>query len=166
MTLPLLSPLSNVPAPVLMASSEDSRTRRVKRITKFIGKRSLTLNNFLISFYSVQDASVSAQRGRCLTKSDGAWFAPEVLIDLWLEHCPPKSQGYLESVIIDRASRILVKETDKACRLGSLHVPTTKLTADDLDEDFLLSKLEKTYMETLPHLWLLVLSSICRRWRH
>ena len=154
--VPPLSPPLNIPAPVLMASSDDSRTHRVKKITEFIGKRKLTLNDFLISFYSLQDTSVSAHRGRCLTKSDGARFAPEVLIDLWLEHCPQKSQDYLESVIVDRASRILAKETDKACGLGSLHVPTTELTANDLDEDFLLSKLETTYTETLPHLWLLL----------
>ena len=136
--------------------SEDSKTCRVKEITDFISRHNLTLNDFLISFYSLQDTLVSAHRGCCSTKSDGAQFAPEVLIDLWLKHCLLKSQDYLKSIIVDQASRILVKETNKACRLGSLHILTTKLTADDLNEDFLLSKLETTYTETPPLLWMLL----------
>lgn len=146
-----------------MTSEDDSRTRRVKEITGFISNRNLSLNEFLLAFYSSQDTVISAHRGRCLTKSDGVRFAPEELMDLWLKHCPQKGLDYLESVIVDRASRVLVKETDKACKLGSLHVPTTKLTADDLDSDFLLPKLEKTYTETLPYLWLL-LNTLITSW--
>lgn len=88
-----------------------------------------------------------------MTKNDGARFTPEELIDLWLEHCPTRSQGHLEHVIIDRASRIITKETDKACALKSLCISTTSVTADDVDDNFLLSKLETTYTEILPHLW-------------
>jgi len=139
-----------------MSTDDDSKTRRVKEITAFISSRSLSLNEFLIAFYSSQDPSVSAQRGCCLAKSDGCRFAPEELINLWFKHCPSKSRSYLESVVVDRAGKVIIRETDKACKLDSLSIPTTKLGADDLDQDFLLSKLEGVYTETLPQLWFLL----------
>ena len=133
-----------------MAAVEDSRTRRVKEITEFIRSRNWSLNDFLVNFYSSTDSSITTQQGRCLTKSDEARFTPEELIDLWFEHCPQSSRPYLEHVIVDRASRVIVKETHKACQKETLQVPTTSLEADNLDEDFLLSGLEKEYFETLP----------------
>lgn len=139
-----------------MAAIDDSKTRRVKETSTFIRSQGWSLNNFLIAFYSSQDPSVATHRGHCLAKSDGFRFAPEELIDLWFEHCPSNSQSYLESVVVDRAGKIIIRETDKACRLDSLCVPTTKLGADDLDQQFLLSKLEGVYTETLPYLWLLL----------
>ena len=147
------------------ATTDDSKTRRVKEITTFIRSHGWSLNEFLEAFYSSQDPSISAQRGCCLAKSDGSRFAPEELIDLWFKHCPSNSRGYLESVIIDRAGRIIIRETNKACKLDSLCVPTTKLGADDLDQEFLLSKLEGVYTETLPHLWLL-LNMVTTSWNY
>jgi hypothetical protein len=98
-----------------------------------------------------------------LAKGDGCRFAPEELIDLWFEHCPVNSRSYLEGVIIKRAGNIIIGETDKACRMDALCVPTTKIEADDLDEEFLLPKLEGVYRETLPYLWLL-LNTIVTSW--
>jgi len=123
----------------------------------------MSLNDFLIAFYSSQDPSVSTQRGCCLAKVDGSRFAPEELVNLWFEHCPANSRGYLEGVVIKQAGKILIRETDKACKMDSLSVPTTKIEADDLDEKFLLAELEGVYRETLPYLWLL-LSTIATSW--
>ena len=139
-----------------MSSSNDSKTHRVKAVTELIRSQRWTFNDFLIAFYSSGDTSIATQRGRCLTNVDGAQFAPEELLDLWLKHCPLASQGYLEHVIVERTSHIITKETDKACALKSLHVSTTSVTADDLDEHFLLSKLETVYTTTLPLLWFLL----------
>lgn len=138
------------------ARTDNSKTRRVKEVTELIRSQKWSFNNFLIAFYSSSDASIASQRGRCLTKVDGARFAPEELLDLWLDGCPSSSQGYLERVIVDRASRIIIKETDKACALKSLSVSTTSVKADDVDEHFLLSKLESVYTATLPCLWFLL----------
>lgn len=160
-----LSLLFNPPTTIPMATTDDSKTRRVKEITAFIQSRSLSLNEFLIAFYSSQDLSISTQRGCCLAKSNGSRFAPEELIELWFEHCPQKSRSYLESVVINRAGKVIIRETDKACKMDSLCVPTTKLEADDLDEQFLLSKLEGIYTETLPHLWYL-LNVIVTSWNN
>ena len=131
----------------------DSKACKVKEVTNLVRSQSWSFNDFLIAFYSSGDTSIATQRGSCLTKNDGARFAPEELLGLWFDHCPLGSQDYLEHVIVDRASRIIVKETDKACALKSLSVSTTSVEADDLDEDFLLSKLETEYTGTLPHLW-------------
>jgi len=139
-----------------MATTDNSKTRRVKETTEFIHSRNWSLNDFLISFYSSTDSSIAAQRGSCLTKSRETRFAPEELINLWFDHCPRSSLPYLEHVIVNRASKIIIKEADKACGLKSLSVPTTSVTADDLDESFLLSKLETEYTRTLPLLWFLL----------
>lgn len=136
--------------------SDDTKTRKVKEVTNLIRSQSWSFNDFLIAFYSSSDTSIATQRGSCLAKSDGARFAPEELLGLWFDHCPSGSQQYLEHVIVDRASQIIVKETDKACALKSLRVSTTSVEADDLDEDFLLPKLEIEYTGTLPHLWYLL----------
>ena len=146
-----------------MATTDDSKTRRVKEVTAFIQSQSLSLNEFLIAFYSSEDPSISAQRGCCLAKSGGSRFAPGELIDLWFEHCPSNSQSYLESVVIKHTGKVIIRETDKACKLDSLCVPTTKLRADDLDQQFLLSNLEGIYTSTLPHLWHL-LSIVVTSW--
>jgi hypothetical protein len=98
-----------------------------------------------------------------LAKSDGSRFAPEELIDLWFEHCPANSQSYLEEHHHQACREDHHRETDKACKLDSLSVPTTKIEADDLDEEFLLSKLEGVYTETLPYLWLL-LNAVVTSW--
>ena len=136
-----------------MATTDDSKTRRVKEITEFIHSRGWSLNEFLVNFYSSTDGSIATQRGCCLSKRDGARkFAPEELVNLWFAHCPQSSQPYLEHVIMDHASKIITRETRKACKKGSLQVPTTSLKADDLDEDFLLARLDQDYTETLPHL--------------
>jgi hypothetical protein len=139
-----------------MATADNSKTRRVKEITEFIHSRGWSLNGFLINFYSSTDSTVATQRGCCLAKSSGSRFAPEELVNLWFDHCPQSSRPYLERVIIDRASKIIIKETQKACEKESLQVPTTSLEADDLDEDFLLARLETDYAETLPHLCFLL----------
>lgn len=146
-----------------MAATSDSKTRWVKEVTDFIHSCNFSLNDFLITFYSSEDPSISGQRGCCLVKKPGSRFAPEELIDLWFEHCPPNSRSYLESTIIDRAGKIIIKETDKACKLHSLCIPTTQFGADDLDRQFILSGLEGVYIETLPHLWLL-LTAIITSW--
>lgn len=91
-----------------------------------------------------------------MAKSSGSRFAPEELIDLWFEHCPSGGQSYLESVVVKHTVNDIIRETDKACKLDSLHVPMTELGANDLDQQFLLSKLERIYTETLPHLWYLL----------
>lgn len=135
-----------------MATVDNSKTRRVKEITEFIRSRNWSLNDFLINFYSSTDCSIATQRGCCLTKGEGARFAPEELLNLWFDHCPQGSQSYLEHIIINRASKIIMKETQKACEKEFLQVPTTSLEADDLDTDFLLASLEGDYTETLPHL--------------
>jgi len=149
-----ISSKPRLPAP--MPGSDDSKTRRVKEVTDLIRSQNWSFNDFLIAFYSSNDPSIATQRGRCLTKTDGARFALEELVDLWLNHCPSSSQGYLEHVIVDRASRIIIKETDNACALKPLCVSTTSVTADDLDENFLLRKLEALYTTTLPLLWFLL----------
>ena len=100
-----------------------------------------------------------------MAKNEGTRFAPEELIDLWFEHCPPNSQSHLDEAIINRAGKIIISETDKACRVDSLRVPTTKIEADDLDEGFLMGKLEKIYSEAMPYLWLLLHSTITS-WNH
>ena len=141
---------------VLMATASDSKTQRVKEIIAFIRSQNLSLNEFLTAFYSSQDPSLSRQRGCSLTQSKGSRFTPEDLIDLWLTHCPPGGWSYLEGAIINRAGNIIIRETDKACKLDSLRVPTTKIEANDLDEGFLLAKLEGEYRETLPYLWMLL----------
>ena len=146
-----------------MATADDSKTRRVKEITAFIRSRNWSLNEFLIAFYSSEDSSISAQRGCCLAQNDGSRFAPEELIDLWFKHCPSNSQNYLEGVVIDRAGKILIRETDRACKLDSLRISTTDLKADDLDHNFALSKLESIYTVTLPYLWFL-LDAIVTSW--
>lgn len=157
--LPLLAlasptcPLTTVAASH-MPSSDEIKALRVKEVTELIRAQHWSFNDFLIAFYSSSDSSIVTQRGRCLTKSDGARFAPEELVSLWLDHCPPSSRSSLEHVIIDHASRIVTKETDKACAVKSLCVSTTSVTDDDLDEGFLLSKLETEYRSTLPLLWL------------
>ena len=147
--------LSESATPVPMPGS-DSKAHRVKEVTELIRSQNWSFNDFLIAFYSSDDISIATQRGRCLTKSDGARFTPEELLDLWVDHCPAGSQPYLEHVIVDRASRIITKETDRACASKSLSVPTTSVTADDLDENFLLPKLEAEYIGILPHLWFLL----------
>ena len=139
-----------------MATVDDSKTRRVKEITEFIHSCNWSLNEFLINFYLSTDGSIATQRGCCLAKSDGARFAPEELVNLWFAHCPQSSRPYLEHVIVERAGKIIIKETQKACKKDSLQVPTTSLKADDLDKDFLLAKLEQEYTETLPHLCFLL----------
>jgi len=68
-----------------------------------------------------------------LAKSGGSRFAPEELIDLWFEHCPLNSQSYLESVVIKHTGAVIIRETDKACKLDSLRVPTTQLGANSTD---------------------------------
>ena len=146
-----------------MAATDDSNTQRVKEITTFIRSQNLSLNEFLLAFYSSQDPSISKQRGCCLASSDGSRFAPEELIDLWFKHCPQSSRGSLETVIVDRAGKIIIGETDKACKMDSLCVPATKIEVDDLDEEFLLPKLEGIYRESLPFLWLL-LYTIATSW--
>lgn len=150
-TVPALDSQVQVPT----ATTDGSKTRRIKEIIAFIRSRNSSLNEFLIAFYSSQDPSISMQQGCCLAKGDGCPFAPEELIDLWFEHSPPNSRGYLEGAVVRRAGKILIRETDKACKLDSLSGPTTKIEADDPDEEFLLSKLEGVYRETLPCLWLL-----------
>lgn len=158
---PPLFPLSSLP--VFMANIDDSKTQRVKEITAFIHSKGFTLNEFLIAFYSSQDVSIKRQRGCSLTKREQYQFSPEELLDLWLKHCPSNSQGYLKSVVVDRAGEIIIKETSKACKLDSLRVPTTKIEADNLDKDFLLAKLEDVYKEALPSLWML-LNMIATSW--
>jgi len=150
----------NPQTPVFMAGDNDSRTQRVKDITAFIRSHNFSLNEFLIAFYSSEDPSISVQRGCCLAKSASGWFAPKELIDLWFEHCPPNSRDCLERAVINQAGKIITRETDKACELEPLRVPTTKLGADDLDQDFLLAKLERLYTETLPLLWLLLFTVV------
>ena len=147
---------SSPPASVPMAGLNDSKTHRVKEVTELIRSQNWSFNDFLIAFYSSDDTSIASQRGRCLTKVDGARFTPEELLDLWLANCPSGSQSYLEHVIVDRASRIIIKETNRACALKSLSVSTTSVKADDVDEHFLLSKLETVYTATLPCLWFLL----------
>jgi hypothetical protein len=136
--------------------SNNSKARRVKEVIELICSQNWSFNDFLIAFYSTDDTSIATQQGRCLTKSDRARFTPEELLGLWFEHCPPGSQGYLEHVVVDRASRVITKEADKACTSKSLCNPTTSVASDDLDENFLLSKLETEYPGTLPHLWSLL----------
>lgn len=153
-------PHSDLLATAPMAATENSQTWRVKEITEFIHSRNLSMNEFLIAFYSSEDPSISGHQGRCLAKRDGPHFAPEVLMDLWCQYCPPNSRSYLETAIVNHASKIIIKETNKACKLDSLCIPTTKLGANDLDQQFLLSQLEGIYVETLPHLWCLLTSVI------
>ena len=136
--------------------ASDSKTQQVKEITAFIRSKDFTLNEFFIAFYSSQDPAISTLRGQCLALRKESKFAPEELIDLWLKHSPSKSRPYLEGVVVDRAGKIIIKETDRACQLDSLCVPTTKIEVDNLDENFLLSKLEGIYRATLPHLWRLL----------
>ena len=136
-----------------LATMSRSDTSRVKEVASLISSQGWTFNDFLIAFYSSDDPFIAARRGSCLTKTSGARYAPERLLDLWLERCPPGSQEHLKHTIVGCASRIVIKETDKACGLKSLHVSTTSVTADDLDESFLLPKIEMEYARTLPHLW-------------
>jgi hypothetical protein len=145
---------------VLMASSDDSKTRRVKAVTECIREEGFSLNEFLVEFYSSKDPFLSHQRGCSLAQSPGCQFAPRQLIDLWFEHCPQSGQRPLENTIIDWAGQIIIKETDRACKSKSLCVATTKLEADDLDRDFLLAKLERVYNELLPWLWLLLFTVV------
>ena len=139
-----------------MSSSTDPDTQRVKAITGFIGSLGWSLNEFLIVFYSSKDPFISSQRGSCLAKSD----ALGDLLNLWFKHCPSSSWGRLESAVMDQASKIIINEADKACDLDSLRIPTTKVEADDLDEEFLLAKLQTIYTKTLPYLWLLLFTVI------
>lgn len=143
-----------------MPGSDDPDTQRVKAITALICSYGWSLNDFLIAFYSSKDPSVARQRGSCLAKSDGARFAPEDLLNLWFKYCPLSSRGHLESAVMDRASKIIINEADKACNLDSLHIPMTQVEADDLDQEFLLAKLQTIYTETLPYLWLLLFTII------
>lgn len=145
-----------LPSKPPMPGTRDSQARRIKEVTGFVRSQNWSLNDFLLAFYSSGDTSIATHRGRCLTKVDGARFAPEELVDLWLQHCPSGSQNYLEHVIVERASRIITKETDKACALKSLCVSTTSVKADDLDDQFLLSRLEPIYTTILPCLWFLL----------
>jgi hypothetical protein len=139
-----------------MATTRDVRTQRVKEITAFIGSQNLSLNEFLITFYSSQDSSISRQHRSCLMWNDGTRFTPEELIDLWLEKCPSGSRSHLERIIVARAGNIIVREADRACKLDSLRVPTTRVDVDDLEDAFVLAKLEAIYCETLPCLWMLL----------
>jgi hypothetical protein len=146
-----------------MATTSDAKTRRVKEVIGCI--RNLTLNEFLVAFFSSEDPSIARQRGCSLAVNEGSRFASEELIDLWFKHCPPNSWSCLKEAIINRAGKIIISETDEACKMDSLCVPTTKIEAGDLDEDFLMGKLEKVYLEVLPYLWLL-LNAIITSWNH
>lgn len=143
--------------------SDSTKAHRVKEVTALIRSQNWTFNDFLIAFYSSRDDSIAAQRGSCLTKSDGARFAPEELIDLWFDRCPSGSRHDLENVIIDHACHIITKEANKACASKSLCISTTSVAAGDLDEGFLLSKLETEYTGMLPHLWFLLDAVITSR---
>lgn len=149
-TLPTLLEVNSSAAPM---PGNDSETNKVKAVTDLIASQKWSFNDFLIAFYSSGDASIATQRGTCLTKRDGSRFTPEELLDLWLEHSPSRSRPYLKHIIVDRASRIIIKETNKACGLKSLCISATSVEADDLDEDFVLSRLEAEYTGALPQLW-------------
>ena len=136
-----------------MQASSDHDASRVKAVIELIDSQGWSFNSFLIAFYSSSDAFIAKRRGHCLTKSDGARYVPEELLGYWLNNSPAKSRSSLKKVIIDCASKLAIKEADRACVMDSLSVSTTSVTHKDLDEEFLLSRLEGIYTESLPLLW-------------
>lgn len=133
---------------------------KLGKVIELIKLQNWSFNEFLIAFYSSHNTDIAIRRGHCLTKGNEAQYAPEHLLDLWLEHCPTSSRGYLERTIVDRASHIAIKEADKACAMKSLSVAATLVTDKHLDQDFLLSKLQAEYLETLPLLWFFLYSIV------
>lgn len=143
-----------------MSSANNPEAQRVKQVTELIHSQHWSFNDFLIAFYSSKDRSIATQRGQCLMHRDGERYAVGQLLDLWWENCPSASKSDFKHVIINHAARIITKEANKACAMDSLYIPTTSVTASDLDEGFLLSKLQPLYETTLPFLWLLLHSVI------
>jgi len=70
-------------------SSQAWRVEKIHRVTdalKTNGWRSV--NDFLLAFYTSNDPIVSQQARRNLSYTAGQSFAPEKILDAWLDHGP------------------------------------------------------------------------------
>jgi hypothetical protein len=111
----------------------------------------------LLAFYTSHDPIVSQQARRNLSYTAGQSFAPEKILNAWLDHGPSgESQEQLHLAITRKAADIMVKETDKAYHQDELRISSSKLDIPYLTTEFGLKKMLVLYQTVLPCLWLLL----------
>ncbi|KIM71540.1 hypothetical protein PILCRDRAFT_16981 [Piloderma croceum F 1598] len=139
-------------------SSQARRVEKIHGVTdalKTNGWRSV--NDFLLAFYTSNDPIVSQQAQRNLSYTAGQSFAPEKILDAWLDHGPSgESRDQLHLAITRKAAKIMIKETDKAYHQDELRISSSKLDIPYLTTEFGLKKMLVLYQTVLLCLWLLL----------
>jgi hypothetical protein len=137
---------------------QERRVDKLVQVTEAIrdaGWRSF--NDFQLAFYTNDDPAVIQQARTSLRYISGKTFAPDVLLDAWLEHGPPgESRLELKKNLTRKAAAVLVTESTLACRSPDLRLPTTELDNKYLANNFALETLATLYLRILPCLWLLL----------
>lgn len=139
-----------------------SQLRRVEKIQAVLqavkDHNWRSLNDFLLAYYSSNDAEIAQQAGRNIAYTEGKRFAPEQIIDSWLDTAHGETKRQLEMMLTRKAAGILVEESSRACHKPALKLPASKVETSYLSTDFALSKLATIYQTMLPCLWLLLMT--------
>jgi hypothetical protein len=146
--------------PLFTMSSQARQVEKIHGVTDVLKTNGwCSVNDFLLMFYTSNDPIVSQQAQRNLSYTAGQSFAPEKILNAWLDHGPlGESQDQLHLAITHKAANIMVKETDDAYHQDELHISSLKLNIPYLTTEFGLKKILVLYQTVLPCLWLLLLT--------
>lgn len=137
-----------------------SQARRVQKIKGVLSAIDTykweSFNDFLLAFYTSKDQDVRHQASRSIAYTPGQRFAPETILDIWLDRATSDTKHHLHRIITERAANIMIAESTRACRHDALQVPSSKINIPYLSTDFGLKHLAAMYQTLLPCLWLLL----------
>ena len=144
--------------PLFTMSSQAWWVEKIHGVTNALKtNRWHSVDDFLLVLYTSNDPIVSQQAQRNLSYLAGQSFAPEKILNAWLDHGPSgESQDQLHLSITCKAANVTVKETDNTYHQDELHISFLKLNIPYLTTEFGLKKILVLYQTVLPCLWLLL----------
>ncbi|KAF8584863.1 hypothetical protein K439DRAFT_1616358 [Ramaria rubella] len=135
-----------------MWSSQDQCVNKILQVTVAIREAGwCSFNEFLLPFYTSNHPTIAQQAGTGFQFRTGHTFAPEALLDAWLEQGPMgQSQKELQMCLTCKTATILVQESTAACWLRDLCLPAAKLDNKYLVNNFALETTASLYLRMLP----------------
>ncbi|KII93848.1 hypothetical protein PLICRDRAFT_171553 [Plicaturopsis crispa FD-325 SS-3] len=135
------------------------RVAKIKGVTSAIEDHGCkSVNDFLLAFYTSQDAVVVQEAYQNLAFTNGKAFPPEKkILVAWLEHGHTgDSRRELHHAITRKTADVVVKESTAAYHKDALCLSSSDIDVQFLTADFGLNKIMDVYHTLLPCLWFLL----------
>lgn len=138
-------------------SPQAQRINKIKAVTKSVKEHwpKGSFNDFLLAFYTSDDAAVSQHAAMTLRYDEGKDYSPAKILDAWFDRAPSQaSKEQLNKIIMKKAADIAIKESTKACKSKDLQVASADIDIDRLTSNTALHQIKNVYQAVLPCLWL------------